>query len=96
MALRGEAQLTIRIEHVDERMSAMKRKLTITVDEVVYDGLHRVVGRRHISRFMTELARLHVAQDVLGDGCRTTVADEEHERGALERAESPVSDVADL
>ncbi len=34
----------------------MRKKLTITVDEEVYDGLHRVIGRRHISRFLNELA----------------------------------------
>jgi hypothetical protein len=31
--------------------AAVRRKLTITVDEEVYDGLHRIVGRRHIGRF---------------------------------------------
>ena len=30
----------------------MQKKLTITIDEWVYDGLHRVVGRRRISRFL--------------------------------------------
>ena len=28
----------------------MQKKLTITVDEKVYEGLHKVVGRRRISR----------------------------------------------
>jgi len=28
----------------------MQKKLTITVDEKVYEGLHTVVGRRRISR----------------------------------------------
>ncbi|MGH6921374.1 MAG: addiction module antitoxin [Geminicoccaceae bacterium] len=73
----------------------MRKKLTITVDEVVYDGLHRVVGRRHISRFLTELARPHVVQDALEDGYTEMAADEEHEREAMEWIENLVSDVAD-
>jgi hypothetical protein len=48
----------------------VRKKLTITVDEEVYDGLHRVVGRRHISRFLTELARPHVVPDDLEAGYR--------------------------
>ena len=73
----------------------MRKKLTITVDEIVYDGLHRVVGRRHISRFLTELARPHVVQDALEDGYRQMAADEEREREAMEWIENLVSDVAD-
>ena len=30
----------------------MQKKLTITLDERVYAGLHAVVGRRRISRFI--------------------------------------------
>jgi predicted CopG family antitoxin len=39
----------------------MHKKLTITVDEEVYEGLHRVIGRRRISGFIEELVRPHVA-----------------------------------
>jgi len=35
----------------------MQKKLTITVDEALYEGLHRVIGRRNISRFLEGLAR---------------------------------------
>jgi predicted CopG family antitoxin len=38
----------------------MQRKLTITVDERVYEGLYAVVGRRRISRFIQNLVRPHV------------------------------------
>ena len=37
----------------------MLKKLTIDAD--VYDGLHTIVGRRRISRFLSDLARSHVA-----------------------------------
>lgn len=43
----------------------MQKKLTITLDEEVYNGLHKVVGRRRISRFIEDLVRPHVlAQDL--------------------------------
>ena len=38
----------------------MQKKLTITIDERVYAGLHIVVGRRRISRFIESLVRPHV------------------------------------
>ncbi|MGH6899155.1 MAG: addiction module antitoxin [Geminicoccaceae bacterium] len=73
----------------------MRKKLTITVDEEVYDGLHRVVGRRHISRFLNELAKPHVVDEALEEGYRAMAEDEEREREALEWSESLISDVAD-
>jgi len=36
------------------------KKLTITVPEEVYEGLHSRIGPRNISRFLTDLARPHV------------------------------------
>jgi hypothetical protein len=38
----------------------MQKKLTITIDERVYAGLHTVVGRRRINRFIESLVRPHV------------------------------------
>lgn len=38
----------------------MHRKLTINLNEDVYRGLHRVVGRGSIGRFLENLARPHV------------------------------------
>jgi hypothetical protein len=69
----------------------VRKKLTITLDQNVYDGLHRVVGRGHISRFLTELARPHVMQK----GYEAMAMDEEHEREAMEWIEGRVADVAD-
>jgi hypothetical protein len=39
----------------------MTKKLTITVSDDVYKGLHKRVGRRKISRFINELARERLA-----------------------------------
>jgi hypothetical protein len=38
----------------------MRRKLTITIDPIVYEGLHNVIGARRISRFIEDLVRPHV------------------------------------
>ena len=35
----------------------MQKKLTITVDEEIYEGLYKTVGPRKISKFVQELVR---------------------------------------
>ena len=72
----------------------MQRKLTITLDERVYDGLHAVVGRRRISRFIERLVRPHVERDHLEASYRQMAADERREAAALEWAEGTVGDVS--
>jgi predicted CopG family antitoxin len=73
----------------------VRKKLTITVDEEVYDGLHQVVGRRHISRFLNELANPHVVDAALEEGYLAMAADEAREREALQWTEGLIGDVAD-
>ena len=73
----------------------MQKKLTITVDEAVYEGLHKVIGRRHISHFIEDLVRPHVIGTDLEAGYLAMAADEEREREALEWAEATIGDVAD-
>ena len=71
------------------------KKLTITVDDEVYAGLHNVVGRRRISRFLNNLARPHVVTHDLDEAYREMAADEEREREALEWSDGLIADVAD-
>ena len=73
----------------------MQKKLTITVDEDVYEGLHAVIGRRRISRFLNDLARPHVTARDLAAGYAAMAADEADERDAEEWAEVLIGDVAD-
>ena len=73
----------------------MQKKLTITLDERVYEGLHRVVGRRRISRFLESLARPHVMGRDLEAAYRQMAREEARETEALEWAEATVGDVAD-
>lgn len=73
----------------------MQKKLTITVDEMVYDGLHDVIGRRKISQFIESLVRPHVIKGNLENAYREMAADEVRETEALEWAEAMIGDVAD-
>ncbi|HEX9906356.1 MAG TPA: hypothetical protein VGA77_15495 [Propylenella sp.] len=73
----------------------MAKRLTIVVDDDVYAGLHRRIGRRRISRFMNDLARPHVAPPDMVEGYRAMVADEEREREAREWIEGLSADIAD-
>jgi hypothetical protein len=73
----------------------MQKKLTITVDERVYRGLHSVVGRRRISRFVESLVRPHVIGKDLERAYRQMAKEEAREAEALEWAEATLGDVAD-
>lgn len=72
----------------------MIKKLTITVDESVYKGLHRRIGRRKISRFIEELVRPHVVSASLDRAYAEMAADENREKEALEWAEGTLGDDA--
>jgi len=73
----------------------MKKKLTITVDERVYAGLYRVVGRRKISKYIESLVSPHVLKRDLADSYREMAADEAREAEADEWAEITIRDIAD-
>jgi predicted CopG family antitoxin len=73
----------------------MQKKLTITVDEKVYEGLHKVIGRRHISQFIEDLVRPHVIGADLEAGYQAMAADELREAEAREWSEATIGDVAD-
>jgi predicted CopG family antitoxin len=62
----------------------MVKKLTITVDEDVYAGLHERIGPRRISRFINDLARPHVTEEALVESYRQMAADELQEKEAEE------------
>ena len=73
----------------------MQKKLTITIDEQIYEGLYRVVGTRRISRFIEDLVRPHVTYLDLEAAYQQMAQDEECESLALEWAEATVGDVGD-
>ncbi|MGF1611169.1 MAG: hypothetical protein ACFCUQ_17335 [Kiloniellales bacterium] len=71
----------------------MRRKLTITVEEQVYEGLHRRIGRRNISRFLNDLARPHVLPEAMEEGSRAMAPGGLRETDAAEWAEGLIGDV---
>jgi len=70
----------------------MQKKLTITMDEDVYSGLYRVVGRRRISGFIEDLVRPHVMPLELASAYKAMAEDEDREREALEWSETTCGD----
>ena len=70
----------------------MQKRMTITMDEAVYEGLVRVVGRRKISGFLESLARPHVVTDDLAEGYKAMGQDEQREQEALAWSEALIGD----
>jgi len=73
----------------------MQKKLTLTIDEEVYEGLREVIGPRKISRFIEDLVRPHVIKKELYAAYKEMAADEVRESEALEWAEATFGDVND-
>mgnify|MGYP001070315237 CR=1 FL=1 len=73
----------------------MQKKLTITVDEKVYDGLRKRVGPRRISHFIEDLVRPHVIDEEIEMAYAQMAKDEQRESEALEWAETVIGDISD-
>ena len=70
----------------------MTRKLTISIDDRVYDGLIAVIGRGHIGKFLEDLARPFVVTDSLSAAYAEMSADREREAEAAEWCEALAGD----
>ncbi len=73
----------------------MRRKLTITVDDAVYEGLLRMVGQRKISQFIENLVKPYIADTTLDEGYRAMAADKAREAEAMEWTNVLSIDVSD-
>lgn len=73
----------------------MHRRMTITLDEAVYEGLYRTVGKRRMSQFIEDLLRPHVVDTALDDGYRAMAADQAREVEANEWCNALMGDMAD-
>ena len=69
----------------------MQKKLTITLDQRVYEGLHNVVGRRRISQFIESLVRPHVIGEDLETADREMAEQEVRETEAFAMGWRPPS-----
>ena len=73
----------------------MHKRMTITLDEAVYNGLYRTVGQRHMSQFIEDLLRPHVLDTALDAGYQAMAADLEREADALAWCNALAGDMAD-
>jgi hypothetical protein len=71
----------------------MRKKMTITLDEEVYDGLYRTIGKRRMSQFVEDLLRPHVLDTTLDDGYRAMAADAARETQAQEWCNALIKDM---
>ena len=72
----------------------MQKKLTITVDKEVYEGLHKTIGSSKISKFVEELVRQHVVRPNLELAYSQMSKDKKREAEALDWAEMTFKDTA--
>ena len=73
----------------------MQKKLTVTIDEEVYQGLRTVIGPRKISRFIEDLVRPHVVKKDIYAAYKKMAADQIRESEALEWTEGTIGDLGD-
>ena len=71
----------------------MQKKLTLTIDEDVYEGLRKTIGPRRISKFIEELVRPHVVHPNLESAYAEMARDERREKEAVEWAEITFKDI---
>ncbi len=64
------------------------KKITISLDNDVYTGLLRHVGRSNISRFLNDLAKFHLQSLALENGYHSMAQDFEREKNALAWSEN--------
>mgnify|MGYP001186332369 CR=1 FL=1 len=70
----------------------MQKKLTITIDEEVYNGLYATIGSRRISHFIETLVRPYVTQSDLETAYAQMAQDEVREAEAFAWAEATFID----
>lgn len=70
--------------------SGVVKKLTITVSEDVYNGLHAKIGTGRISRFIDNLARPHVVDEDLIANYQAMTQDKDREAAATQWTENLV------
>ena len=73
----------------------MRKKLTITIDEKVYDGLYATIGEGKISQFIEDLVKPFVLNQDLEAAYRDMALDERREHEAIDWGEGTLGDIDD-
>ena len=71
----------------------MHRKITITLDEAIYEGVYRLAGRRRVSRFIEDLLRPYVTEASLDEGYIAMANDSSREADAAEWCDALAGDI---
>lgn len=71
----------------------MHKKLTISIDEVIYKALYKVVGAGKISQFIEGLVRPYVVMGNLSQAYQQMAEDEQRECEAVEWSENLMGDI---
>lgn len=74
----------------------MQKRVTISIDSKVYDGLVRTVGIERIGQFLEDLARPLVVDETLEDAYAAMAADRGREGQALAFTEALMGDCLPL
>ena len=72
----------------------MLKKLTITLDKEVYEGLRTVIGPRKISGFIQQLVRPYVERPNLESAYAEMAQDKAREEDALRWSEAAFKDLS--
>jgi hypothetical protein len=72
----------------------MHKRMTITLDEAVYEGLYRTINKRKMSQFIEDLLRPLVLDTSLDSGYRAMAADQVREAEAKEWGNALSGDLA--
>lgn len=72
----------------------MTRQLTVTLDEDIYEGLHRLAGPTGVGQFIESLVRPRLPASSLDSAYEQMAAEGSREAEALEWAEATVGDVS--
>ncbi|MFZ4859155.1 MAG: addiction module antitoxin [Desulfuromonadaceae bacterium] len=72
----------------------MQKKLTISLNELVYDELCRVIGRGNISKFIENLVKPQLKRNDLDAAYSEMAADSVRENEALEWSNAVIGDGA--
>lgn len=73
----------------------MQKKLTLTIDEQVHEGLYRVVGAGRIGEFIERLVRPHVLPHELEEAFADMTRDRRREEEAFDWSEGLIADLND-
>ena len=74
----------------------MQKKLTITLEQDIYNALHAVVGRGRISQFIATLVRPHVCQLELEASYQRLAEEEKKTKESQEWVDGTSSDFGSL